>query len=69
MTTGVESWAKVSELGPVYPFVGSELLLFIVCVALWLGWHVWQLRNEARELSIEKEELKDKARTARILDQ
>jgi len=48
MATGsVESWSQnVADLGPVYPFVGSEWLWLIIGVAFWIGWHVWQLRFE-----------------------
>ena len=48
MATGlVESWSQnVSELGPVYPFVGSEWLWLIIGVVFWIGWHLWQLRFE-----------------------
>jgi len=68
MSTGVETWANVSELGPVYPFVGTEGLMFIICLSLWIVWHIWQLRNEAKEFSVEHEELKDKAKTAKVLE-
>ena len=45
----VESWAgKITDIGPIYPFVGSEVLLFIVGLVLWLWWHVWQTRHETK---------------------
>jgi hypothetical protein len=51
MTTGrVESWAgQIIDIGPIYPFVGTELLLFIVGLVFWVGWHVWQLRIESKQ--------------------
>ena len=57
MTTGeFESWTgNLLEIGPIYPFVGSEVLLLIVGVALWIIWHIWQARNEANEYREEKE--------------
>jgi len=46
-TTGVTTWAvDLAELGPIYPFQGTETLLWIVGLALWLGWHVWSIRWE-----------------------
>ena len=46
MHTGVESFSIPTAVGPIYPFVGSEVLLTIVGVALWIIWHVWQIRSE-----------------------
>ncbi len=49
MTTGdFESWAgaTIADIGPIYPFVGSEFLLFILGLVFWIGWHVWQFRHE-----------------------
>lgn len=50
MATGqVESWAgNISDMGPIYPFVGSEVLWFIVGLALWGLWHVLQIIQEKR---------------------
>lgn len=50
-TTAVETWgADISLIGAIYPFVGSEFILWIVGLAFWLGFHVWQMRHEAVEL-------------------
>ena len=48
MNTGlIESWASDPRLmGPIYPFVGSEVFLTIVLVVFWLTLTVWQTRNE-----------------------
>lgn len=48
-TTGVESFTQPDQVGPMYPFVGWEVFLFIVAVVLWVLWHVWQIRSENRE--------------------
>ncbi len=56
MTTGIESWAgNISEIGPIYPFVGSEWLLVIVGVVTWIGWHIWQSSHETRTYEEEKQ--------------
>lgn len=48
-TTQVTSWAvDLSTLGPIYPFVGSEVLLWISGLAFWIGFHIWQIRSENR---------------------
>lgn len=62
MSTGlVEQWSgqNLSEIGAIYPFVGTEVLWFIVCVAIWLLWHAWQLRNEKRTYEHDLQRLKD----------
>ena len=48
MQTGlVTSWAgNPLEQGPLYPFVGFEMILVVVCVALWVAFTVWQMKFE-----------------------
>ena len=48
---GIDSWAvDLAEVGPVYPFQGAEVVMAIVGIALWIGWHVWQIRAENAEI-------------------
>ncbi len=49
MATGqIESWGgAMTDIGPLYPFVGTEMALWIVGMALWLIWHIWQGRFES----------------------
>jgi hypothetical protein len=48
-TTMVESWGvDLATIGPIYPWVGSEVALWLIGLAFWVGWHVWQLRFEER---------------------
>ena len=50
-TIGYENWAvDLAEVGAIYPFQGGEVLMVIIGAALWLGWHVMQIRRENREL-------------------
>ncbi|MFQ5544363.1 MAG: hypothetical protein ACE5FE_00155 [Acidiferrobacterales bacterium] len=54
-TANFESWAgNISEIGPIYPFVGSEVLLLIIGLATWIGWHIWQSIHETRTHEAEK---------------
>ena len=54
MSTGIETWnINLLELGPVYPFVGTELMLVVVGVAAWVGWHFLQARVESQEIERE----------------
>ncbi len=55
MSTGnVESWTgSIVDIGPMYPFVGTETLLFILGLLSWLLWHIIQFRAENRNLDEE----------------
>ena len=44
--TGIESWTPVKEIAALSPFGGSEVLLTIIAVVVWIGWHVWQIKFE-----------------------
>jgi hypothetical protein len=57
MATGnITSFAgDISEIGALYPFVGSETLLWLVGLALWIAWIVVQARMEKREYEEEIE--------------
>jgi len=48
MRTGlVESWnINPLEVGPLYPFVGWEMPMFVVCVAFFMVFLVWKFRME-----------------------
>lgn len=50
-TIEYSSWAvDLAEVGPVYPLQGWEVLMVIIGVVFWLGWHVIQHRRETKEL-------------------
>ena len=48
MSTGIESWGaeSLSKIDALYPFVGSEVLMTIVCIVVWIGWQIWQIKFE-----------------------
>jgi hypothetical protein len=53
-TNGMTSWAvDLKDVGAIYPFQGSEVLLVIIGLAFWIGWHVWQMKQEAAEVNAE----------------
>ena len=68
MSTGVETFGSVASLGAIYPFPGSEGVLALIGIVTWIVWHIWQLKAEAREYQVEKEELKDKVHNANVFD-
>jgi cytoskeletal protein RodZ len=57
MSTGsFENWAgTITDIGPLYPFVGTEVLWFILGLAFWIWWQVVQAK---RENKVYEEEIK-----------
>ncbi|MBM4226222.1 MAG: hypothetical protein FJ164_00510 [Gammaproteobacteria bacterium] len=56
----VQSWSgTITDIGPLYPFVGSELFMVVVAGVLWLAWHLFQLKVEANEYEEEAARLRD----------
>ncbi len=51
MSTGnFEDWTgNITEIGAIYPFVGTEFMLFIIGLVFWIWWHVVQTRAENRQ--------------------
>ena len=59
LTNTIESWAgNPLELGPLYPWLGSEVVLFLVSLVLWLCWMVWHIKTEGYAYSQEAKMLK-----------
>ena len=53
-TNGLSSWAvDLKDVGAIYPFQGTEVLLVILGVIFWVGWHILQLRHESAEIDSE----------------
>ena len=51
-TNGMESWAvDLKDIGAIYPFQGTEVILVIAGLVFWIGWHVLQAKVEAKELA------------------
>ena len=49
-TNGLTNWAvDLKDVGAIYPFQGGEVLLVILLLVFWIGWHVLQHRAESRE--------------------
>ena len=46
-TNGMTSWAvDLKDVGAIYPFQGSEVLMVILGLVFWIGWHIIQTRQE-----------------------
>ncbi len=70
-TTQVETWAgaDLSQIGPIYPMVGMEFILFVVCVLFWLAFHVMQAKIEKRELEADEAAARSPERLARVFEE
>ena len=65
----IESFAgKMTEIGPMYPFVGTEMLMVIVIGAFWIVWHIIQMRAESQEFKDDIERLRGKDALRKVLD-
>ena len=50
-TNGLESWAvDLKNVGAIYPFQGLEVLMVILGLIFWIGWHIIQTRQESAEI-------------------
>jgi len=67
-TTAVETWAgtDLTQLGPIYPFVGTEVIMVIIGVVLWIAFHVLQIRDENREFEEEERLAREPERVTRV---
>lgn len=53
-TNGLTSWAvDLKDVGAIYPFQGTEVILVIVGLAFWIWFHVYQFRQENSEIASE----------------
>ena len=69
MNTGpIESWSQnPADTGAMYPFVGWEVSLFVVCVAAWLIWTVWQIASEHREYAEQAKKLQQSGELEKVM--
>ena len=59
MTGNFTNWdGDLTAVGPIYPFVGSEMLMVIILLVVWIGWHIVQLRMENRTMENEARALR-----------
>jgi hypothetical protein len=58
---------NMTDLGPLYPFVGTETAMVVILVVLWIVWHVVQIRMENRKLDAEARRLREADNLAKAL--
>jgi hypothetical protein len=67
-TTPMHTYAvDLASLGPIYPFVGTEKLLVLIALVVWVGFHVWQIRFENRTYAAELAKVSTPERLQRVL--
>jgi len=70
MSTGnFENWAgEISEIGTIYPFVGSEFVLWLIGMGLFILWLVIQFRTENKQYEDERKKYGDPETIKKLLD-
>jgi len=67
-TIGYENWAvDLADVGAIYPFQGAEVLMTILAVVFWVGWHRIQFKRESEHLEAARK-LGDKEKVRRALE-
>ena len=68
MSTGIESWnVNLLDIGPMYPFAGTEVIWAVIGIGSWIIWHIVQGRLESRVLEKEEQAYHDKERLKRAM--
>jgi len=70
MATGnIENWAgTITDIGPMYPFVGTEMLWFILGLVFWIWWHIVQTKRENKTYAEEVKRYGDPESLRKIVD-
>lgn len=69
MTGNFTNWdGDLTAVGPIYPFPGSEMLMVIILLVLWIGWHIVQIRMENRQMDDEARALRQGDNLHRTLE-
>ena len=67
--TTFNDWnGNIPDIGPIYPFVGWEVLMVIVLIAFWIWWHFMQIRMENDADRAAAEDLRNGDNLAKALE-
>jgi hypothetical protein len=70
MTGNFSNWdGNLLDIGPIYPFVGSELVMVVILLVLWVVWHVLQIRMENDKMETEARALRQGESLPRVLQE
>lgn len=68
MSTGIETWnMNLLDIGPMYPFPGTEVLWVLIGIATWILWHIVQGRMESKVYEEEDQIFSDKEKLAKAM--
>ncbi|MDA5558952.1 hypothetical protein [Shimia sp. MMG029] len=68
-TIGYENWSvDLADVGAIYPFQGSEVLMVILGVAFWVGWHRIQFVREGKHLEEARKQAIDHDKIAQSVE-
>jgi hypothetical protein len=63
MSTGLVTWQQnLNDLEIIYPFAGTEMILFVVGFSCWIIWHLLQIKMENKFMAEEDAVYQDKAK-------
>ena len=51
VTNWIDHLSAKEVAGAIYPGVGTESVLVLIAVVIWIGWHVIAERQESQKLS------------------
>ncbi|MCC7251259.1 hypothetical protein [Hyphomicrobium sp.] len=69
-TNGITSWAvDLKDVGAIYPFQGTEVILVIAGVAFWILWHIVQMRQEGADLRYDEQHANKKQLIEQAIDE
>jgi hypothetical protein len=69
MSTGIETWnMNLLEIGPMYPFPGSEMLWALLGLASWVVWHLVQMKMENAKLAEEEQTFSSPKKLAQAME-
>jgi hypothetical protein len=64
------TWAvDLKDVGAVYPMIGWEVIMVVVAIALWILWHIVQIRQENRKLAEDVRQYGSKESIKKALDE
>jgi hypothetical protein len=70
MTGNITDWnGNMTDIGPLYPFVGSEMVMVLLLIVFWIAWHVIQVRAETRQHEHEASLLRQGENLHRVLQE
>jgi hypothetical protein len=64
------TWAvDLKDVGAVYPLLGWELIMVLIAVALWILWHILQVRQENADYADDIKKYGSKESIKKALDE